>query len=113
VYHVRHDDPSRTRLLASAAPSRARSGAPRTDQLAPATAVLPEQVMAARSAMAEVPGRFRNRNGKGTGVRLRPSLQTTIARESDEFLRAMAERTGKPIGQIIDEAIDLLRKSDR
>lgn len=52
---------------------------------------------------APLPSRFRSE--VGTGVRRSPKLNTTISRECDALLRAHCDRTGAPMGRVVDAAI--------
>ncbi len=51
----------------------------------------------------ETPSRFKSH--VGTGQRTRPMLATTVAPETDERLREYSNRTGVPIGKVLDRAV--------
>lgn len=50
------------------------------------------------------PSRFKS---GGSGARERPRLTTTVSTDTDERLRAYVERTGVPMGQVLDRAVAL------
>lgn len=57
------------------------------------------------SRKKERPSRFKSTGG--TGERKRPMLATSVSVETDARLRAYAESTGVPMGQVIDRAVAL------
>jgi hypothetical protein len=60
--------------------------------------------------MADKATASRFRSTGGTGKRGRPMLATTVSLETDAKLREYSERTGVPIGKVIDRAVALYLK---